>query len=272
MTDETMLETAETTAPVEQAAPEAAPVEVEAPTETPEKPDDAGEHPKPRGWVSSRIKELSDDRNYWREMALQRSQGQEPPQQAPQPEQAKIPKLEDFQYDEAAYQAAVLDFAARRAEEAVDRRLTEREQRTQAETREARFQSSVREFAKAHQDFDVDNLYSFAHYPVSAPMAEVIKDSESPGDLLYWIGQNREQAEKIARLPPHLAARELGRVEARLELQRESAKRPSRNVTQAPPPTPTVDEGSAGVEKSPDDMTMNEWMKWREKQLKRKGR
>lgn len=273
MTDETnTAEAVEPTAPVEQAAPEAAPVEAETPeTETPQTPDDAGDAPKPRGWVSARIKELADERNHWRELALRASQQPEPVR-APEPPKAdpvKLPQLADFQYDEAAYQAALLDYATKQAEQVVERRLSEREAAYAEHKRLSTFQERQQAFAKAVPDFE-DRVMRDPTLPITPAMRDVIVDSDAGPEIAYWLATNREQAERIASLPPHLAALEMGRVEGRLQAQKEAARKPVPRVTQAPPPPPTVEDGPTEVEKSPDDMSMSEWLKWREKGLRKK--
>ena len=75
-----------------------------------------------------------------------------------------------------------------------------------------------------------------------------------------------DPAEQIARLPAHVAALELGRIEGRLQAAKEAKARPS-PVTQAPPPTPKVDAVEPDVTKTPDDMGVDEWLKWRNKQI-----
>jgi hypothetical protein len=272
MTDETMPETVETTAPVEQAAPEVEQPEVETPEAEPQTPDDAGEPDKPKGGFQRRIKELADERNHWREMALRYAQQPEPvkaPEPPKAPEPVKLPQLADFQYDEAAYQAALLDFATKQAEQVVERRLSEREARDAEQRRMSTFQERQQAFAKAVPDFE-DRVMRDPTLPITPAMRDVIVDSEAGPEIAYWLATNREQAEKIASLPPHLAALEMGRVEGRLQAQKEAARKPIPRVTQAPPPPPTVEEGPTEVEKSPDDMSMSEWLKWREKQLKRR--
>lgn len=273
MTDETnVAEATDPTAPVEnveQAAPE-----VEQPEATPEAepqtPDDAGGAPKPRGWVSARIKELADERNHWRELALRASQQPEPVRAPePKPEPVKLPQLADFQYDEAAYQAALLDYATKQAEQVVERRLSEREAAYAEQKRLSTFQERQQAFAKAVPDFE-DRVMRDPTLPITPAMRDVIVDSDAGPEIAYWLATNREQAERIASLPPHLAALEMGRVEGRLQAQKETARKPVPRVTQAPPPPPSVEESPTEVEKNPDDMSLSEWLRWREKGLRKK--
>ena len=108
--------------------------------------------------------------------------------------------------------------------------------------------------------------------PITPAMREVILDSDAGPEIAYWLANNREQAERIARLPPHLAALEMGRIEGRMQATKEAARAAKSipRVSQAPPPPPKVEESATEVEKSPDDMSMSEWLKWREKDLRKK--
>ena len=100
-------------------------------------------------------------------------------------------------------------------------------------------------------------------------MREVIFDSPNGPEVAYWLAQNRENADRIARLSPHQTALELGRIEGRLGAIKEVKARLA-VVSQAPPPTPQIDAVEPDVNKDPDSMSIGDWMKWREKQIKRK--
>src|SRR5574343_523402 len=246
MTDETnTAEAVETTAPVESVEPvEQAPQEVEA--VEPQTPDDAGEAPKPRGWVSERIKELADERNHWRDMALRYQQpAPEPTPKAPEPVVA--PTLESVGYDDAKYQAAILEYAAKQAEAVVERRLSEAEQQRAVQARLESFVTRQKEFAKAAPDFE-DKVLRDPTLPITAAMRDVIIDSPSGPEIAYYLAENKALAAQIAELPPHLAALEMGRIEGRLSAKKEATARPV--VTKAPPLPPTVESGKAEVDKS----------------------
>jgi hypothetical protein len=261
MTDETTAEM-----PVE--AP--VPVTTETSEVTPpavETPNDAGEEAiedKPRGGFQRRIKELADDRNHWRELALRNA--------TPAPVEApiaaapvKMPTLEDHGYDEAKYQAAMIEFVDRRAEERVDRRLSEVEQKRAEQTRVETFATRQQEFAKVNPDFE-DRVLRDPTLPITTAMRDVIIDSPSGPEIAYYLATNREQAEQIARLPAHLAALEMGRIEGRISAIKEVKVRPPA-VTKAPPPPPQIEASDAQVEKDPAQMTDKEFAKWRSRQI-----
>jgi hypothetical protein len=86
--------------------------------------------------------------------------------------------------------------------------------------------------------------------------------TEKPHDITYYLAKNPEHAIAIASMPPMLAMREIGKLEAQFVNKR---------VTSAPPPPRTV----GGSEKSPqglsDDLSAAEWYRRRQAQLNRKS-
>lgn len=242
--------------------------EPETEPEQQQEPDDAGtDEGKPKGGFQRRIKELADERNHWRDMALRASQGYQPPQQ-PQPpsrpdpapaQPAKLPTLEEFGYDEGKYQAALLDYAAKHAETVVERRLAEVERQRAEQTRVESFATRQAEFAKSTPDFE-DKVLRDPTLPITTGMRDVIIDSPNGPELAYWLATNRAEAEKIARLPPHLAALEMGRIEGRIEVQKAAkAAAPRPSVTKAPPPPPSLEATESAGPKPPEQMSDEEW-------------
>lgn len=271
MTEETDLQDA---SPAPSAAPESAPEPVESDT-TPEisLADDAEPERKPSG-VQKRIDELT--RN-WRDeqrrndellrmLGAQRTVEPEPIQ-APPPSQ-RLPSLEEYGYDEAKYQAALIDHATRQAETIVERRLREAEQARAEQGRMETFATRQQEFSKSVADFE-DKVMRDPTLPISAAMRDVIIDSAEGPAIAYWLAQNRSAAEMISKLPVHLAALEMGRIEGRLAAQRATAKAAPK-VSNAPPPPPKVEASEDPVQNDPESMSIDQWMKWRQKQLQRR--
>jgi hypothetical protein len=95
-------------------------------------------------------------------------------------------------------------------------------------------------------------------------MAQVIKESELGTALAYHLAENPDKSAAIAQLPPLAQARELGRIEARIQAEKANPKPP---VSQAPPPVNKVEAADAKVDKSPSEMSDTEFAKWRKKQI-----
>lgn len=108
--------------------------------------------------------------------------------------------------------------------------------------------------------------------PVSEHMALAIQASDQGPDVLYWLGSNRKEADRIAALPPILQAKEIGKIEANL-----AANPPAKKSTSAPAPispvTPKANGGSVYDTTDPrsiEKMSTSEWIAAeRQRQMKK---
>lgn len=218
--------------------------------------------------VQKRIDELTRqrydaerERDYWRTQ-VQTSRQPEPTPATPQ--QPKT--LADFEYDEAKFQAYLFETASSRAVSAVEKKFREQQEHETKQRRVNEFRAREAKFAETVPDYrDV------AHGAVSitTEMAEVIAESEDGPALAYYLGKNPQIADHIAQLSPYSAARELGRIEAKLAAEREKAKTATPVVSQAPEPPPKIEATEPAVTKDPEDMTDAEFSKWFRKRRKR---
>lgn len=281
MEDENLQpETAAEGAPV---LPEATTDAVESPTteaaETP--PADDASKPAKKDGAAQRIDELTRyrreaerERDYWRQMALQSKPAEKPEEPAKPTEPAVLPTLEQFQYDEAKYQAALRDYVAA---EARTQALTVLEAERKAERErqlEQTWKSRTESFAKDNPDFA--EKVNDPTLPITAQMAQAIRSSEIGPDVAYYLADHREEAALIAGLPAEDAALAIGRIEGRLLAKREVPKAsPPPKVTQAPPPPPKLEavEPETRVrttDSSGDALSDDEWVKAERARLLRK--
>jgi hypothetical protein len=109
------------------------------------------------------------------------------------------------------------------------------------------------------QDFDdtIANFRMLGGLPV--PVLEAVNQLPDAHKVLYALGQDMDEAARILSLAPVPMAVAL----AKLSMSPAKAK----PVSNAPPPIRTIDASPRG-EKSPEDMTTAEWIKWREDSLK----
>jgi hypothetical protein len=273
MTDETNLALPESggfpasdTPETETVAPDTTP-DVAEDSETNETPE------KPKGGFQRRIAELVEQRNEERRareaterrldqlVEMMASQREAPP--APKAPEAP-PTLEQHGYDEKQYQTALLEYAKAEARREAQEALKADRAAQQAEARQATFKTREAEFLKATPDYQAVVYDPTA--PISPTMAEIIAESDVGPQLAYHLAKNRDVARSIYNLPPTAAARELGRIEARLSQPKEPPR-----TSSAPPPAPKVEAVEPEVERDPDKMSVTEWLKWREKSLKRRG-
>lgn len=263
--------------PEESAPPEASEEEVPSQeageSEEPEKSDDAEDtaaKPKPKG-VQKRIDELTGN---WRaeqrraehlqgqiDRLLRMQEDQLKPGDAQQdlapPEER--PRQEDFQnYDD--YLVAVAKHEAmNETKSLVQKELDKLRQQQEATTQVSREQQAVEAFneraaqARAKYD-DFDTVVATSTAGVTETMTHAIRESDLGPDIVYHLGKNPDVATRIASLSPISQVRELGKLEVQL------SQAPKRTNASAPP---AQVKPSGSVEKTPENMTHEEYRKWR---------
>lgn len=251
------------TPPTEQAnAPESTTEQVEA---TPQ--DDRPRDDKGRFVPQERLNEVTRHRREAerRADALERELAdlrQRQPAHQPQSNN-DVPSLEAFNYDMAAWSQAMTEHVTQRTLSQAEQRLQQAEQqRTQQQVAE-QFDSRSREYAIANPGFE-DRVADLARTVQFHPaVIEVIGTSDHGPAVADYLATHLDEADRIARMQPHLAALQLGRIEAKV-----SAPKP-KPVSNAPAPAPVLGGGSA-VNKDPERMPIEEWLTWRRDQLNAK--
>lgn len=218
--------------------------------------------------ISQRKKRQEAEREaaYWKGVAEGRVSTA--PQHDPKPEVPAVlvaPNQDNFEtYEE--YENAREAYILAKAEQRITQRYEEQQRQQEEFSRLRTFEERME--AAAKEDPTILDIKNDQTLPVSMSMAEVIKMSEMAPDILRWIDQNRAEATRISRLPPFLAAKELGVVEAMLK--NKPAPTPPPRVSAAPEPIKTVTPvGNTEIDE--DKMPLEEWIKRRnEAQFKRR--
>lgn len=172
------------------------------------------------------------------------------------------PKSENFDTHEE-YVDALTDWKLEQKEKEREQKSRENQIKTEQQKKVSDFQAKVQEFQKSHDDFD-EVVSDVDDIPLSFALRDAIVTSDLGPQVMYELAQNRDELTRINSLSLVDAAREIGKIEARLSQESSSVKK-IKTITKAPPPIePVGSKGSARVEKSPDDMSFNEFKKWRE--------
>lgn len=157
-------------------------------------------------------------------------------------EAPKAPRLEDFNYDQQAYEDARLAF---NTEQAVSKVIGEtQKQERDTKIREAR-QELVEEFNEAlphvkERISDYDSVMDSCKVDLRKDIGDLILSSEKGPHLAYELAKNSgAKLREIQSLPPVEAARAIGRLEARLSLPT------PKKQTQAPTPIKPPAGGAA---------------------------
>lgn len=214
------------------------------------------------------------DRDHWKAVAQRNNNA---PAEQPATEAAveeKLKTLEDFEFDSGKYQAYLIEHTEKRAVKAAQAELRkEQVTRHQGQVIQSH-KSREAEFIKTSGVEDYQSTAYSEAITISPAMAQVIRESEDGPAVAYYLGKNPDIAQVIAQLSPLAAARELGRLEARLADKRESV--PQRTISKAPPPPAKIEgSGSPGAGIKPDTADSDklsdaEWTRRRKAQIQKR--
>lgn len=168
------------------------------------------------------------------------------------PPPAEPLKPDDFTNAQAYAEA----MAERKAQEL----LAQREAEAQAAAMLDAYHDREEDARSKYDDFE--QVAYNPKLPVTETMAQTIQSSEIGPDVIYWLGSNPKEADRIARLSPLLQAREIGKIEARL-----ASNPPAKKTSTAPAPIAPVTARAASAPaydttdpRSVKSMSTSEWI------------
>lgn len=164
----------------------------------------------------------------------------------------------------APLDAADFDNAPAYADALAERKAEALLAQREAEAAQAKTQDDYRDREEKARDkyVDFEQVAYNRDLPVTDAMAHTIQSSEIGPELLYHLGSNPKESERISKLSPLMQAREIGKIEAAL-----TANPPARKTTSAPAPIApvTARSSSAPVYDTTDpraikSMSTSEWI------------
>lgn len=166
------------------------------------------------------------------------------------------PLKEPHEYEsDSDYQRALIREELRQAE----RERLQREQTAAAETAQQErvnaYEARANEARTKIPDFD--QVAHSQHVTYSNAMIQLVQESDLGPEIAYHLGKNPREADRIARLSPLSAAREIGRLESKFA----QTSRPK--VSNAPPPVKTISGTGAIEQKKLEDMSLDEFYRAR---------
>jgi hypothetical protein len=252
----------------------------------PSSPEAGAPAPSKRDAVQERIDKLTRekydalrerDRNaYELERLREQAQKQAPTDQVAPDE---FPTLEQFGYDEGKFNAAVAahfsKLATEQARVAAQEQLKAERENQQREQAQKTWTQKEADFRKLKPDY-AEKVFKEPRDggpAITESMYNIIQDSDQGPAVAYYLAENVEKSAAIAALSPLAQAREIGRIEAKLE----AAKAPPKPlVSQAPPPPSKLDtagEATRAISSTDPDsykLSDDEWVKAETARLKRK--
>lgn len=268
MSDETTAQTGAIAAPVENTAPTQEQTQEQSTESATEQVDsqqqEQARDEKGRFVPQERVNEITKarrtaERNW--EAAERRAQElqQQLEQVRGQQPQAQSNDIPEFDYtDPAGWAARVAEAAATRAGREAEARIAEQQRQRERQTAFERYGEREAAFKASHADFDsvVGDLQGIRMQP---EVVEAIAQSDHGPAVLYHLANHLDEADRIARMSPHMAAVQIGRIEAMV-----SAPKP-KPVTQAPAPGATLSGVSTSANKIKDGMSYEDYVAARQK-------
>lgn len=168
---------------------------------------------------------------------------------AKQPLPVDAPQLEDFEYDDAKYQAALVQYEVQKALQAKEEAARQQQAEQARQQVAAEFTRKESEYLAEHPEYanEVANLPFFNPETLNAIY-------ELGPKVSHYLAKNLDVANEIAIASPIMAAVKLGQISTGLSADTKKVK-----PSTAPEPVKTI-AGGATVTKSPEDMSMDEIM------------
>jgi len=189
--------------------------------------DDEDKKPAPK-WVKDLRKQnrerAEENRKLKEELAkLKEGEKEQPPEIMPE-----RPKLSDYDYDEDAFDKAVEEWHEQKMS-FESKRKKEQEAKRQAEEEQLKRAESIRtNYDKSKNDLRVRD-YDVAEEIVSEKLSTDIQNvillaADNPAAIVYALGKNSGKLEELAKVTdPLLFAKELGKLEGKLKVERRKA-------------------------------------------------
>lgn len=223
-----------------------------------------------------RLSEKEQELEYWKRQALQQGKTErgEPDNesQSTQKQESERPKQDDFDSHEEWIEALTdWKLEQREAKASAEKQRTEAQTAWQKQVQS--FQERVQDFAAEHDDFE-DVVNEVDDVTLSVGLQEALVTSDAGPAVMYALAQDRKELERINKLPPLAAAREIGRLEARFTSQKRNESAASSNkATKAPPPPKSVGARSSKATRKSiydPDLSQAEYERLRLEQLSRR--
>ena len=187
-------------------------------------------------------------------------------------EQQRQPQQQSYidQEPQPSQFADAFEYAKALAEFSTEKALAERDRQVaQAREQEAQ-QKIIQSWAQKVQDAnaelpDFDDLVASSDVVVNNAVRDAILESDVGPKILYHLAENNDLAKKIASLSPNAALREIGKLEARFEVNPETKQTAPVVRSKAPAPIQPIrgGQGKADIPISADGEFHGSYQAWK---------
>ncbi len=232
---------------------EPAPQEVETPeVEIPEadevetEPEVKKEEPQEKGIPQSRVNKITAEKHN----AIRRADAAEEKlkkYESAEKKPVEKPKLEDFDYDDAQYQEALIDYKVDQRAQSLQDKQKEDRAKDENDNRKKRFMENSVEFAEKHKDFEK----VLSAVPTLQPsVLDAVMERKNGPELAYFLGTHLDIADQIVSMNPVAAGIKIGEISTKL------AESKRIKPSSAPDPIePLPSGGTASTERGPKGAT-----------------
>jgi hypothetical protein len=148
-----------------------------------------------------------------------------------------------------------------------DKERAAREARERSEQEQKRLSEAWTERCdvarKAHDDFD--DVIDSNTVRLTPHLQQAVMDSEKGAELAYVLAKDPEELKRLVKLGPIAVAREIGKIEAKLETK--PASHAKTTPSKAPDPIKPVGSGSTKTDKPLEEMDYQDYKRARQAQL-----
>lgn len=180
------------------------------------------------------------------------------------------PDRDDYDLEEE-YIEALTDYKVKKVMAPQLKRLEDEEKEKRARQEiDAHFDGLDEVLADGEEKYEDFTKAVTGNFPLSKEAVYAILETDAPADILYYISQNRDVADRLAEMTERSMLRELGKIEQEvLSKETKPIKQPTAEkkaaVSKAPEPIRPIKTESVG-HFDPNKASMKEYRKWRESQ------
>lgn len=175
----------------------------------------------------------------------------------------------------ADYNKAVIKWELK--QERLEREKQEKvsKEKTYHDELKSKYEDRRKEFVKTVNDFEdvvADFADKYGDFKASPAIVEALLSSEFGPEIFYQVVKDHGEYERLSQMPDVAIIRELGKIEARLALAKESQSSTKPKMSKAPAPVSKLSGGTVSTTKSlsDPDISFAEYEQIRMKQLKQK--
>lgn len=225
--------------------------------------DDRSEKPKRRGGFQKKIERKDAEiAELNRKLAEFTKQDTSPKSDNATPGEPKPDDFANFDEYTKAQSKWTAENAIQEHEKAKDVEAKKKADQEHLQNRARIYGEGLEKGREAYTDFD-EVLAEYEDVPINPAIRHALLEADNGAELAYHLGKDHELFDKLNQQTVGLSEvmRHLGRIEARLELAKETPA--AVKTTNAPPPIKPIGKGKSAGTGFQEDMSPEDYAKWR---------